>query len=96
MILTEGESSQAYSHRTMPVLGAAYHARSQEALACYQAHAFLAWCAMCGAAAEAILLRLIIAKSGEEEEVYRAYRRASRRSRIENILSGQLNERLRR
>lgn len=42
-------------------LGAGFHQRAQEAIRCYGAHAYLACCAMCGAAAESVLLARIIA-----------------------------------
>ncbi len=70
--------------------GEAYHSRSQEALTCYQAHAFLACCAMCGAAAEAILLTLAIAKSQDREGSLQEYRRTNGRTRLENrLVAGQ-------
>jgi hypothetical protein len=61
-------------------LGPGYHARSQEALSCYRAHTYLACCAMCGAAAESILLALAIGKVGDEKEVLRDYRTARGRA----------------
>ncbi len=36
--------------------GAGFHERAQQAVRCYGAHAYLACCAMCGAASESILL----------------------------------------
>jgi hypothetical protein len=77
------------------LFGAAYHAKSQEAMACYQAHAYLACCAMCGAAAEAILLLIAITRHGDRDEVLALYRRASGRSQIESIVVQHLNSRIR-
>ncbi len=71
------------------VLGVDYHSRSQEALRCYRAQAYLACCTMCGASAEAILLSVALLKSGDEEKVYKDYLSAGGRTRIENSILGQ-------
>jgi hypothetical protein len=73
------------------LFGKAYHARSQEALGCYRAHAFLAACAMCGAAAEAILLCLAVAKTKDEKRVLKEYAGTTGRSRIERLVVRQQN-----
>lgn len=70
-------------------LGPAYRERSQEALRCYSALAYLACCAMCGAAAESILLALATAKNGNEETIILDYMTKGGRGRIENIVVGQ-------
>lgn len=76
----------ARAHR----FGEGFRVRSQEAAACYRAHTYLACCTMCGAAAESILLALAIARSGDEAETLREYRRSDGRSRIERrLLQGQ-------
>jgi hypothetical protein len=93
-IPTEPERFGAVLGRHRELLGGVYHSRSQEALACYQAHAYLGCAVMCGAAAEAILLRVAIAKRGEEA-VVPAYRGANGRSRVENMVVGQLGDHLR-
>jgi hypothetical protein len=62
--------------------------RSEQAVAAYNAHAFLACCAMCGAAAESVVLALAIAKEGGERQVLDAYVTASGRGRIEKRLLG--------
>jgi hypothetical protein len=67
--------------------GEAYRLRSQEAVRCYQAHTFFACCAMCGAAAESILLALAIAKLGEKNTLSE-YQRSGGRGRIRNALVG--------
>lgn len=46
--------------------GDGFHERAQQAVRCYGAHAYLACCAMCGAAAESILLAAAIVKKGDE------------------------------
>lgn len=68
------------------VLGVDYHSRSQEALRCYRAQAYLACCTMCGASAEAILLSVALLKSGDEEKVYKDYLSAGGRARIEHSI----------
>lgn len=72
-------------------LGSGFLSRSQEALSCYQARAYLACCAMCGAAAESILLSLAIRRKGNEQEVLKEYRMAKGRNRIETIVLQKQN-----
>jgi hypothetical protein len=74
--------------------GSGFHARAQEAVRCYGAHAYLACCTMCGAAAESILLETAIAKVGDEAQVLKMYASASGRMRIENTLIGKAREQL--
>jgi hypothetical protein len=74
--------------------GAGYAERSQEALRAYAGHAYLACCAMCGAAAESILLAIAVAKSGDEAQVLRRYEAAQGRRQIENLIFGQKREAL--
>ncbi len=76
--------------------GPGFYERSQEAIRCYGAHAYLACCVMCGAAAEAILLAAVIARQGDEAEVLCAYNSSQGRSRVENMLLGQARDRLKR
>jgi len=71
-------------------LGEGFFQRAQEAVKCHSSTAYLACCAMCGAAAESILLALAVAKSGDEAQVLATYRTASGRQRItQNLLHGQ-------
>ncbi len=81
-------------HRTR--FGPAFHERAQEAVRCYGAHAYLACCAMCGAAAESVFLAAAIARSGDPEATLRTYLTAAGRSRVENTLIGQASERVQR
>lgn len=74
--------------------GDGYHARSREALSCYQAHTYLACCAMCGASAESIMLAIAIAKKGDEEAVLQEYKSASGRSKVERVITGQQSGRI--
>ncbi len=76
--------------------GPGFYERAQEAIRCYGAHAYLACCAMCGAASESILLATTIAKKGDEEEVLKIYSSAKGRSRVENIIIGQSREPIKR
>lgn len=76
--------------------GDGFHQRAQEAMRCYVAHAYLACCSMCGAAAESILLAAAIARSSDPDQVMKTYRSASGRSRVENIVFGQAPDRLKR
>jgi hypothetical protein len=75
--------------------GSGFHLRAQEAIRCYGAHAYLACCAMCGAAAESIMLAIAAAKVGEDKAIA-LYLGANGRSRVEKLVTGQLDERLRR
>lgn len=70
-------------------LGPAYRERSQEALRCYNAQAYLACCAMCGAAAESILLSLAITKNEDETTITQDYMTRGGRGRVENLVVGQ-------
>lgn len=74
--------------------GNGYHARSQEAVGCYQAHTYLACCAMCGASAESIMLAIAIAKRGDEDAVLQEYKSASGRSKVERMITGQQSGRI--
>jgi hypothetical protein len=74
-------------------LGAAFYERSQEAVRCYGAHAYLACCAMCGAAAESILLATAIAKS-DEATVLAAYQSSGGRRKVENMIVGKATKEL--
>lgn len=76
--------------------GLGFHTRAQEAVRCYDAHAYLACCTMCGAAAESILLATAIAKNGDEKQILKTYARASGRRDIENTLIGKAREQLAR
>lgn len=76
--------------------GPGFHERAQQAARCYGAHAYAACCAMCGAAAESILLATAIAKIGDEEKVLGAYASTDGGSRLENMVIGQAAQNLQR
>jgi hypothetical protein len=68
--------------------GPGFHERAQQAVSCYGSHAYLACCAMCGAAAESILLS-VACKIESEGKVLSLYRTAGGRHRVENrVLKG--------
>jgi hypothetical protein len=73
--------------------GGGFQERAQEAIRCYGAHAYLACCAMCGAAAESILLATAIAKT-DEQTVLKEYATAGGRRRVENIIIGKARQQL--
>lgn len=69
--------------------GSGFYERGQQAVRCYGAHAYLACCAMCGAAAESIMLAIAIAKDNDEGAVLKTYSSANGRSKIENMIIGK-------
>lgn len=74
--------------------GPAFQERAQEAIRCYGAHAYLACCTMCGAAAESVLLATAIAKE-DEDTVLGQYNTAGGRRRVENLILGKIRQELR-
>jgi hypothetical protein len=72
--------------------GAGFNQRAQEAVKCRNAEAWLACCAMVGAAAESILLALAIEKVGDEVQVLRAYSGTGGRQRVLNMVAGQQSQ----
>jgi len=91
-IPTEPSRFAQLAARFRPRLGEGYFQRSQEAVKCHFACAYLGCCAMAGAAAESIMLRVAISKSGDEEATLREYRSARGRSKIENQIAGGLRK----
>ena len=74
--------------------GEGFHQKAQESMKCYRFSAYLACCAMCGAATESILLALAIEKNGDEEAVIKKYKAASGRKRIFDDLIGKQDKRI--
>jgi hypothetical protein len=68
--------------------GPGFVERAEQSVASYNGQAFMACCAMCGAASESIILALAIAKKGSEEPILRMYAGATGRSRVEEYLLG--------
>jgi len=75
------------------MLGDAFFQRAQEAVRCYNAHAYLACCVMCGAATESILL-LLACQNEPETEVLKAYISSSGRSKVEQMVTNHIDDRL--
>jgi hypothetical protein len=80
-----GELFKKFSDR----LGLAFLQRATEAAYCHAFGVYLACCAMCGAAAESILLATAIAKTGDEAKVLSSYRTAGGRQKVINSVVGQ-------
>jgi hypothetical protein len=70
------------------LFGPGYQERSKEAIRSYHLLLHLACCAMCGAAAESILLRLATEKNADEEKVLDMYSRLGGRKKVEDLLLG--------
>ena len=70
--------------------GQGFKERSQEAVRCYGAHAYLACCAMCGAAAESIFLAVAIAKDRDAAKIEKMYLAGGGRGRVEKLIVGSL------
>lgn len=70
----------------LPRYGIGFRDRAQEALRCYAALAYFGCCAMCGAAAESIMLAVAIAKTGDEQRALRIYESSGGRGRIEQLI----------
>jgi len=92
---TEPERFGQLLERYRARYGTGFHQRAQEAVRCYGAHAYLACCAMCGAATESAVLALAIAKIGEDDAI-KTYLGANGRSRLEARLIGQVVDPLKR
>jgi hypothetical protein len=73
-------------------LGSAFLQRATEAAHCHALGVYVASCAMCGAAAESILLAVAIKKTGNESAVLALYRTASGRQKVINSIIGQARQ----
>ena len=74
------------------LFGSGFQQRATEAIKCYQAQAYLACCAMAGAAAESLLLHVAVQKTGNEEYVLGEYRSSGGAGKTKNlILQGLAN-----
>jgi HEPN domain-containing protein len=72
--------------------GSGFERRAYEAARSYDSGNYLACCAMCGAAAESILLAVAIAKSGDEGITLSTYRTASGRRKVVDSVVGQTGQ----
>lgn len=77
------------------LFGPGFSERAQQAVICYRANAFLACCAMCGAAAESILLALAVKKE-DEGKVLRSYASSGGRGRVEALVLSNASEPIKR
>jgi hypothetical protein len=69
--------------------GPGFQQRANEAVRCHAFGCYLASCAMCGAAAESMLLAVAIAKTRNEERTLKMYHAPhGRRNVVESIVSG--------
>jgi len=93
---TEPERFARLLEQYKEIFGSSFHQRAQEAIRCYGAHAYIACCAMCGAAAESIFLTVAIAKAKDEKQTLSTYLSANGRSRIEKQVIGQAKEHIKR
>lgn len=83
--------AQGIVERMAGVFGAGFHSRASEANLCYRMNAFLASCALYGAAAESVLLAVGSKRLGEDKSL-RIYRRARGRSELAKAVFGGLPE----
>jgi len=72
-----------------PRFGPGFLQRANEAVRCHRFGAYLGCCAMCGAAAESILLAVAVAKSGDERATLATYQTAKGRRRVIESVVGQ-------
>lgn len=75
--------------------GQAYLVRGTEAVHCYNAHAFLACCVMCGAGAESVMLALALERM-PEADVWKTYESAGGRGKLVTRLVGQSPDHVKR
>jgi hypothetical protein len=81
-------------HRTQ--YGDGFHQRAQEAVRCQIAGASLATCVMAGAAAEAILVAIAAAKTGDEEQVLKELKASGGRVKLQKSVTAPLTDSERR
>jgi hypothetical protein len=73
-------------------LGSRFLQRASEAVQCHTFGAYIGCCAMCGAAAESILLAVAIEKTGDEDVTLTKYRAAGGRQKVVDIVVGQAKQ----
>src|SRR6266851_1725423 len=73
-------------------LGRGFLQRANEAARCHAFGCYLGCCAMCGAAAESILLAVAVAKSGDEASTLRIYHTAQGRRKVTEGIIAQARE----
>jgi hypothetical protein len=80
-----GELFATFTNR----LGTGFLQRANEAAQCHATGCYLACCAMCGAAAESVLLAVATAKSGDEDTTLKLYRGTHGRKKTIDAVVGQ-------
>lgn len=75
--------------------GEGFIERAREAAKCWKVKAFLACCVMCGAAAEAVLLAVAIARDRDEKKILQIYNSKGGRKKVEDLVTGQIRKELR-
>ncbi len=76
------------------LLGSGFLQRSHEAAKCYKSTAYIACCAMSGAAAESALLAVAIAKTRDEDLVLRKYEGRDGRREVMKLIFGNATHKL--
>jgi hypothetical protein len=76
------------------LLGSGFLQRSHEAAKCYKFGAYIACCAMSGAAAESALLAVAIAKTRDEDLVLRKYQGRDGRREVMRLIFGKATHNL--
>ena len=74
-------------HRFVPRYGGGFRSRAEQAVIAYHAQAYLAACAMCGAASESIMLAIASERFGADR-VLTEYGRAGGRAKVRKMLVG--------
>ena len=72
------------------LFGEGFQQRAQEAIACRNAEAWLACCAMAGAAAESIMLAIAAKKTSDLDRVWKEYNGSGGRGKIISLIVGAL------
>ncbi len=91
VVLEPGRLGRLFS-RLAARLGTGFLQRANEAAQCHSFGSYLACCAMCGAAAESILLAVAAAKSGDETTMLAAYRASKGRQRTIDAIVGKARQ----
>jgi hypothetical protein len=89
ILIAQPGSLAATFNGYQPLFGDGFHQRAMEAIKCRNAEAWLACCAMVGAAAESVLLAIAITKEGDAERVLNAYHGNRGRQTVLNMIVGQ-------
>ena len=95
-VLIQPGALAANFERFREKFGDGYYQRTQEAIRCRNAQAWLAACAMAGAAAESVLLAIAIAKISDEESIIKVYKSSNGRKRVTDMVVGQAPKHLAR